>query len=119
MKRPEIIRRHYKNLEDKGHGKYIGEEYWYKGEPYTGFVIFEYHDNGSVLLEQEHVNGQTMGWEIEYFSNGMIKEETLMYGATSVVFREYSEQDELITEGWVSQREYYNIVAKETGMEPI
>lgn len=120
LKRPEIIRIHFEKLECRGSGKYIGEEYWHQGKPFTGFVVFDYHDNGFVEFEQEHVDGQTMGWEVEYYPNGKIKLETLMYGATSVVFREFDEQGNLTSdEGWVYPKEFYNSVARYTGMPTI
>jgi len=120
LKRPGIVRVFEENLEYKGTGKYIGEEFWYRGEPFTGFVVFEYYSNGFVKFEQEYVDGQTMGWEVEYHPNGKIKLETLMYGATSVVFREFNEQGDLASdEGWVYPKEFYNSVARYTGMSTI
>jgi antitoxin component YwqK of YwqJK toxin-antitoxin module len=115
LKRPESIRKYYKDLEDKGHGKYIGEEYWYNGKPYTGFIIFDYYENGNIMSESEHVNGQTMGWEIEYYENGKIKKETLNYGATCVLFRDFDELGVLKKVAWL-EKDLYNKVAEETGM---
>ncbi|CAM1361976.1 hypothetical protein [Tenacibaculum xiamenense] len=86
LKRPEKERVFFKNLEGKDSGKYIGAEYWYKGEPFTGFVVFSYCDNGFIASEQEYVDGQTMGWVVDYHENGKIEYESLEYGASSVVF---------------------------------
>lgn len=119
LKRPDIIRVDEKDLQCVGHGKYTGGELWYKGKPFTGFEVIDRHPNGNILIEQEHVDGQTMGWEVEYYENGKIKYESLEYGATSVVFRKFDEEGNLLEEGWVAPVEYYNAVAKETGMDSI
>lgn len=119
LKRPEIIRKKESELESKGVGKYTGSEYWYQGKPFTGFVIYEFHSNGNIAFEAEHVDGQTMGWDVEYYENGKIKHESLEYGATSVVFRKFNKEGVLTKEGWVAPVEYYNAVAKETGMDTI
>ncbi|MEP0263109.1 hypothetical protein [Dokdonia sp.] len=119
FKRPELIRVAEDDLTYIGTGKYIAEEYWYEGKPFAGFVVIDYHDNGNIQSEQEYVDGQTMGWEVLYYENGKIEIETLMYGATSVVYREYTEEGELLEEGWVYPKEFYNSVARETGMEAI
>lgn len=119
LKRPEIIRVNEKNLEAKGHGMYTGLEYWYKGKPFTGFVIDDYHKNGNIAAEQEYVNGQTMGWRVTYYENGEIEEEILYYGATSVCFKSFDKQGKITMEGFVAPKEYYNRVAEKTGMPPI
>lgn len=80
LKRPELLRQYYKDLECLGPGKYFGEEYNYKGKPYTGFVIYDYWENGNVMNECEHVDGQIMGWDVEYYENGDLKRESLMWG---------------------------------------
>ena len=59
------------------------------------------------------------GYNKFYYENGKIKYESLEYGATSVVFRKFDEEGNLLEEGWVAPVEYYNAVAKETGMDPI
>ena len=119
LKRPEIRRVDEKYLTVVGHGKYTDVEFHYQGQPYTGFVVIDRHVNGNVAFEQEYVNGQTMGWEVEYYENGKIKLESLEYGATSVVFYEYSETGALLEGGFVAPKEYYNKVADQTGMDKI
>ena len=119
LKRPNIIRVDESNLEYKGHGKYIAEEYWFQGKPFTGFVVLARHKNNFVKLEQEYVDGQTLGWEVEYYENGKIEYESLELGATSVLYREYDISGVLLDEGWVAPKYFYNLVAKETGMPVI
>lgn len=119
LKRPEIIRVPEEKLDCKGHGKYTGLEYWYEGKPFTGFVVFDYYSNGNIEGEQEYVNGQTMGWRVTYFENGEIEDETLYYGATCVCYKIYNDKGKLLEEGWNTPKEFYNYVAKETGIEPI
>lgn len=119
LKRPEVIRVYEKDLDDKGHGIYTGLEYWYKGKPFTGFVVDDYHKNGNIAAEQEYVNGQTMGWRVMYYENGDIEDETLYYGATTVYFKIYEKNGKIKYEGWNTDKEYYNRVAEKTGMPPI
>jgi len=82
-------------------------------------VIFEFHSNGNIAFEAEHVNGQTMGWGVEYYENGKIKYESLEGGTTSIMFKSFDENGNLVEEGWVASKKLYNKVAKETGMDPI
>lgn len=119
LKRPENIRVPEEKLESKGHGKYTGLEYWYKGKPFTGFVVDDYHKNGNIAAEQEYVNGQTMGWRVTYFENGEIEYESLYFGATGVYLKEYDKNGNVIIEGFIAPKELYNEVAKETGIDPI
>jgi len=118
LKRPEVIRKNKNELESHGVGKYTGEEYWYKGEPFNGFVIFDYYDNGNILFEKEHANGQTMDWHVEYYENGKIEYERFNYGDSTVVFRYYDLEGNITQEYW-PDKPSYNEVAKETGMEPL
>lgn len=119
IKRPNILRVDEKQLTFMGHGKYVGEEFNYRGKPFTGYVVMDYHENGNILLEQEYVDGQVCGWEVEYHENGVIKEETLMAGATSIVYREFSKDGTLLDEGWLESKAFYNEIADETGMDKI
>jgi antitoxin component YwqK of YwqJK toxin-antitoxin module len=119
LKRPEIIRVYIDDLEDHGHGKYIGAEYWHEGKPFTGFVVFDYYKNGNIEGEQEYVNGQTMGWRVMYYENGEIEYESLYYGATGICYKEYDKNGNVTDEGFVAPKELYNEVAKEIGIEPI
>jgi antitoxin component YwqK of YwqJK toxin-antitoxin module len=116
LKRPEIIRVNEENLQDVGHGKYTGAEYWHENKPFTGFVVIEYHANGNIFAEKEYVNGQKMGWEVEYHENGKIQHEGLEYGATSVFFREFDTEGNKTTEAWIAPKQLYNMVALETGI---
>jgi antitoxin component YwqK of YwqJK toxin-antitoxin module len=118
LKRPEVIRKKDSELNMVGNGVYTGEEYWYEGKPFNGFVVFDYYENGNILLEIEHANGQTMGWHVEYYENGKIKYERLNYGDSTVVFRYFDEEGNKTREYW-PDRESYNEVAKETGMVPL
>ena len=119
LKRPELERVYFENLEGKGSGKYTGAEYWFKGKPFTGFVVFSYHSNGLVASEQEYVNGQTMGWAVDYHQNGRIEYESLEYGASSIVFYEYDEEGNQTDEGFINSKALYNSVARLNGMPTI
>ena len=118
LKRAEVVRVYFKDLEMVGNGKYIGEEYWYQGKPFYGFVIFDYHKNGNIMFETEHANGQTMGWHVEYYEDGKISYERLNFGATTVLYRYYDVDGNITEEYWPGPT-HYNSVAKETGMEPL
>ncbi|WP_093670800.1 hypothetical protein [Tenacibaculum sp. MAR_2009_124] len=119
LKRSEKIRVKEEDLDDKGTGKYTGLEYWYEGKPFTGFVVFSYHDNGFVASEQEYVDGQTMGWAVDYHDNGKIEYESLEYGASSVVFYEYDTEGNQTDGGFVNTKALYNSVARHTGMPQV
>jgi len=119
LKRPEIVRVFFEDLEGKGSGKYTGAEYWYEGKPFKGFVVFAYHDNGYVASEQEYVEGQTMGWAVDYHENGKIEYESLEYGASSIVFYEYDEEGNKVNGGFVNTKALYNSVARLTGMPTV
>jgi hypothetical protein len=60
-----------------------------------------------------------MGWRVTYFENGEIEDETLYYGATFVYYRISNKNANLLEEGWNTPKKFYNIVAKEIGMEPL
>ncbi len=119
MKRPEIIRKRDNELHAIGNGMYTGVEYYYNNRPFTGFVILDFHANGNIASEQEYVNGQIMGWDVRYYENGEIEYESLEYGATGVLYREFDVTGELIEEAWLESKKIYNKVAELTGIEKI
>lgn len=119
LKRPDVIRVDENQLTYMGHGKYTGEEFNYRGKPFTGFVVMDRYENGNILFEKEYVNGQITGWEVEYHENGIIKEETLMAGATVIMYREFSKDGALLDEEWLESKAFYNEIAEETGMDKI
>ncbi|KAB1160345.1 hypothetical protein F7018_00265 [Tenacibaculum aiptasiae] len=93
---PEQIRIDYEDLtETKKVNIYTGGLYMdYKGEPFTGFAVGTDYASGKreVTWEQQYVKGEGIGWSIDYYNNGMIKNESLDIGATNVYFVEYDEE---------------------------
>lgn len=61
----------------------------YRGQPFTGFELDGYYENGQVVGECEYVNGEQMGWVIQYYEDSNVETESLNYGATTVYFAEY------------------------------
>lgn len=86
---PDKIRVDTEDLQSMRVGAYIGEDMNYKGTPFTGFEIYGYYENGQVVGEFEYVNGERMGWTIEFYDNGVIMNESLDYGATNVYYATY------------------------------
>ena len=89
---PDKQRIDFEDLQSTGVGTYIGQDMNYKGAPFTGFEIYGYHENGKIAGEFQYVNGERMGWTIEYYDNGEVENETLNYGATTVYFAEYDKE---------------------------
>ena len=117
--RPELQRVHEDDLEYVRNGTYIGLFYNYKGKPFTGYMVLGYYDNGNVEIEYEYFEGEQMGWEVEYYENGKVKDKTLMYGATSIVYYEYDEAGNETEVGFVASKSLYNKCARLIGMEEI
>ncbi|PTX63779.1 hypothetical protein C8N46_101385 [Kordia periserrulae] len=117
--RPEKIRVDIENLEYWKTGTYTGVDYKYNGKPFTGFAVLGYYNNGQIEGEWEYHDGEKLGWEIDYYENGNIKEKTLTYGATSIVFYEYDEQGNIIDHGFVAPKTIYNECARLIGMQEI
>lgn len=117
--RPEVIRVDEEDLDFIKLGTYIGAFFNYKGKPFTGYVVMGYYENNNIHLEYEYFEGEMMGWEVEYHENGKVKEKTLMYGATTVVYYEYDEQGNELDGGFIEPKSLYNKCARLTGMELI
>ncbi|WP_390450210.1 hypothetical protein [Chryseobacterium sp. Alg-005] len=69
----------------------------YNGKPFTGFIIHGYYENGQIAGETEYVNGEDIGWVIEFYENGNVRNESLEYGATDVYFAEYDKEGNKIS----------------------
>ena len=119
LKRPEMIRVLEEDLEYWKTGTYINEDYKYMGEPFTGFAVGGYYDNGNIEAEREYHNGEHIGWEVEYHENGKVAYETLMYGATSIIYNEYDEYGEKVDGGFVATKSLYNECARAIGIDEI
>lgn len=57
---------------------YIGVDMNYQGKPFTGFEIDGYYENGQIAGEIEYVNGEQMGWVIEFYDNGFVERRLIM-----------------------------------------
>lgn len=119
LKRPEKNRKENNDLTLIKSGTYIGAEYEFNNKPFTGFLILDYHDNGNIWNEIEYHNGEQIGWEVEYHDNGKIKYESLMYGATSIVFWEYDETGNKVNGGFVAPKSLYNECARIIGISEV
>jgi len=107
LKKPNKDRVDLDDLEFWKDNKYFGDDYYYNSEPFTGFAVNSYYDNGNVENEIEYIDGEPLGWEIEYYENGKINIETLNYGENSVYSVEYDEEGVKISGGVISSQESY------------
>lgn len=107
------------NLELWRSATYLHDDYKYNGKPFTGFAVLEYHSNGNISYELEYHEGQQLGWEVTYHENGKIERETLMYGATSIVFYEYDVNSKKLSGGFVAPKSLYNECARIIGIDEI
>lgn len=113
FKKPNKERVDLDNLEYWRDNKYFGDDYKYNGNPFTGFAVISSYDNNVIEHEVEYINGEPLGWEVEYFENGKIKEETLNYGENSVFSVEYDEEGNKIAGGLIASKEIYEECLKE------
>jgi antitoxin component YwqK of YwqJK toxin-antitoxin module len=116
-RRPEIIRVDNEDLKFERVGTYIGDDMSYKGKPFTGFEIYGYHQNGNIAGELEYVDGERMGWAIQYYDNGNVERESLDYGATTVYFNEFDQDGNKIIGGFL-EKELLHKVCSITGENP-
>lgn len=100
---PNKIRVDSEDLQYVKGNDYFGVEYNYQGKPFTGFELDGYYENGQVACETEYVDGEQMGWVIEFYDNGMVERETLNYGATTVYFNEFDEDGNKTIGGFVAK----------------
>jgi len=52
-------------------------KYGYKNQPFTGYMVMDYHPNGYVMYEEEFKEGEHLGWDNLYYENGQLERETL------------------------------------------
>ncbi|MDR6158689.1 MULTISPECIES: toxin-antitoxin system YwqK family antitoxin [Chryseobacterium] len=119
MRRPDKIRVDIDDLEKAQTNVYTGGLYRnYQGRPFTGFMIDGYYENGQIAGESEYVNGEDIGWEIEFYDNGMVERESLNYGATTVYFNKFDRDGNKILGGFVADKELLYKVCAITGEDP-
>jgi hypothetical protein len=116
--RPEIQRVDEKDLE------FIkmlstGGFFHYHGKPFTGFVVWEYHENGNIWYEEEYAQGQVMGWEVNYYDNEKVATKSLMLGLTTVCLADYDYEGNVEDAYWLATKKLYNMCAELTGMDLI
>lgn len=117
IRMPHKIRVDSSDLEIGDIGKYIGVDRIYQGQPFTGFKLDGYYENGQVSDECEYVNGEQMGWDIQFYENGNVETESLSYGATSVYFAKFNEDGTKIGSHFFAP-EFLEEVCKITGEDP-
>lgn len=100
---PDKIRVDTEDLQSVRIGTYIGEDMTYQGKPFTGFEIHGYYENGQAAGETEYINGEQMGWVIEFYDNGFVERETLNYGATTVYFNEFDRDGNKTIGGFIAK----------------
>lgn len=90
LKQPHKIRVSFNDIKD---GETAEEKFFYNGEHFNGYLVFDYHSDGTVMYEEEIRDGVVMGWVNEYYNNGNIKRETIcMYSIqNTIMFRTYDE----------------------------
>lgn len=114
---PDKIRIDTEDLEMTKVGTYTGVDRNYQGKPFTGFQLDGYYENGQVACETEYVNGEQMGWVIEYYDNGMVERESLDYGATTVYFNKFDKDGNKILGGFIAKHLLEKVCAI-TGEDP-
>ena len=112
---PNKIRVDTEDLQSVRVGTYVGEDMNYQGKPFTGFEIYGYHENGEIAGEFEYVDGERMGWDIQYYDNGFVERESLDYGATTVYFNKFDRDGNKILGGFVADKELLYKVCAITG----
>lgn len=118
MRRPDKIRVDVDDLEKGKTNVYTGGLYRnYQGKPFTGFMVDGYYENGQIAGESEYVNGEDIGWEIEYYDNGLVEKESLDYGATNVYYAEYDREGNKVLSGFFAP-ELLEKVCAITGEDP-
>jgi len=80
----------------------------YEGEPFNGYMILDYNEDGSIQFEEEYKSGKHLGWDNLYFQNGKIKEQTLSVGNTVLQFIEYNKNGKKISDNLLVDQEYFN-----------
>ncbi|MEC3876492.1 hypothetical protein [Chryseobacterium salviniae] len=115
---PNKIRVDTEDLQSVRVGTYVGEDMNYQGKPFTGFEIYGYHENGEIAGEFEYVDGERMGWDIQYYDNGFVERESLDYGATTVYFNKFDRDGNKILGGFVADKELLYKVCAITGEDP-
>jgi hypothetical protein len=108
MRRPDKIRVDIDDLEKGQTNIYTGGLYRnYQGKPFTGFMIDGYYENG-----------EDIGWEIEFYDNGLVERESLNYCATTVYFNKFDKAGNKILGGFVADKELLYKVCDITGEDP-
>lgn len=117
-RRPEKERVDIDDLEEKDMNICTGGMFYdYMNKPFTGFMIHGYFENGQISGETEYVNGEDIGWVIEYYENGNTENESLQYGATNVYFADYKDDGTKISSHFFA-RELLQKVCAITGEDP-
>jgi len=81
---PNKVRVDTEDLQSVRIGTYIGEDMTYQGKPFTGFEIYGYYENEQIAGEFEYVDGERMGWDIQYYDNGLVERESRLWCYNSV-----------------------------------
>ena len=89
---PHKIRVDILDLEEMDANIYYGVNMNYQGKPFTGFALDGYYPNGQVAGEIEYVDGEQMGWLLDYYENGMLEREALCYGQATVFFQTFDKE---------------------------
>ena len=92
----------------------------YKGEPFTGFAVGTDYAFGErqVTWEEQYVDGEDLGWLITYHDNGMVKNETLNLGATSVYYVDYDEEGNCLGDSFQADKKLLEELCKIIGEDP-
>ncbi|MES2616767.1 MAG: hypothetical protein V4613_02755 [Bacteroidota bacterium] len=115
LKEPHKIRVDYNSNELEEIG---ADSMAYNGLPFNGYVVYDYfkpEDNAAidVYTEVEYRDGERMGWDREYYTNGHVKLERLSFYATPLLSIYYNEQGiETSRFSNVSQEDYDDMIEK-------
>lgn len=72
--------------------------YYYRDEPFTGYIV-EHYPDGQLMSEEEYQNGYVEGVQRRYYENGQLKEEYYLKGnKLSRYFKRWDEGGTLLSE---------------------
>ncbi|MCB9225916.1 MAG: hypothetical protein R2836_01675 [Chitinophagales bacterium] len=112
LKQPNKIRVTYDELEWI-HYSYGGYDFYhYKGKPFSGYAILDYHPNGNIMFEEEYKEGEHLGWDNEYYESGIIKYRRLIIGETTLETYEYDENGNELDHGLQVSKTYLEEMKK-------
>ncbi|WP_433779112.1 hypothetical protein [Flavobacterium anhuiense] len=106
LKQPNKIRIDFEDIQ-WGDWDYDGcHKVLFNNEPFSGYVVYDRHDNGDIMNEIEYKIGSHVGWENEYNIDGTLIYSCLTVGETSLEVYKYDGNGNL-TDHWKTVGDNY------------